>query len=135
MMEIVLVEDDPDDIYFFQQACVNLHQAPKVTVLNNGVEFISHVQNSNSQMPVYLLDLNMPHKGGLEALEELQQRGLVNSLLVICYTTSNSPKDIAAAYQLGAKSYLTKPNRLTELTELVQTLIKYWFQYNQQRTG
>ncbi len=134
-MEIVLVEDDPDDIYFFQQACVNLHQAPKVTVLNNGVEFISHVQNSNSQMPVYLLDLNMPHKGGLEALEELQQRGLVNSLLVICYTTSNSPKDIAAAYQLGAKSYLTKPNRLTELTELVQTLIKYWFQYNQQRTG
>ncbi|TMP37455.1 response regulator [Pseudoalteromonas rubra] len=135
MMEIVLVEDDPDDIYFFRQACAELPQEPKVTVLNNGIEFISHVQQSDNQMPVYLLDLNMPHKGGLEALEELQQLGLVNSLLVICYTTSDSPKDIAKAYHLGAKSYLTKPNRLTELTELVQTLIKYWFQYNQKRKG
>ncbi|RXE99015.1 response regulator [Pseudoalteromonas phenolica O-BC30] len=54
----------------------------------------------------------------------------LNNMIVVCYSTSDSPSDIRQAYELGAKSFLRKPSSISELTEMINTITHYWFKYN-----
>lgn len=130
MNEIVLVEDDPDDIYLFRQACAKSVNSPKVKVLNSGKALLEEASIASNKNRVYLLDLNMPEMSGLEALDHLNKSEQLNKMIVVCYSTSDSPSDIHQAYQLGAKSFLSKPNSISELTEMINTITRYWFKYN-----
>ncbi|ALO40999.1 response regulator [Pseudoalteromonas phenolica] len=130
MNEIVLVEDDPDDIYLFRQACARSPNAPNVKVLQSAKELIVEAKISVNPNRIYLLDLNMPEMSGLEALDHLQKNAQLNNMIVVCYSTSDSPSDIRQAYELGAKSFLRKPSSISELTEMINTITHYWFKYN-----
>jgi DNA-binding NarL/FixJ family response regulator len=130
MNEIVLIEDDPDDIYLFRQACAQSQSAPKVTVLHSAKALLDEVKAPSNTNRVYLLDLNMPEMSGLEALDHLQKNAQLNEMIVVCYSTSDSPSDIRLAYELGAKSFLSKPSSMSELTKMINTITDYWFHYN-----
>ena len=130
MNEIVLIEDDPDDIYLFRQACAQSRSTPNVKVLQSAKELIHEVKEHSHTNRVYLLDLNMPEMSGLEALDHLQKNAQLNEMIVVCYSTSDSPSDIRQAYELGAKSFLSKPSSISELTEMINTITHYWFHYN-----
>ncbi|WP_158966462.1 response regulator [Paraglaciecola sp. L3A3] len=130
MVHIVLVEDDLDDVYFFKMACETLPQKPDITILNDGTKLIEYLETNNGANKIILLDLNMPKLGGFEVLKKLNELGKINQLLIVTYTTSDNEEDIEAAYQLGVKSYLTKPDNLEELSALVSTISEYWFKYN-----
>ncbi|MCV2885156.1 response regulator [Aestuariibacter sp. AA17] len=129
MTKIILVEDDPDDVYFFKSACGALKPDTNIIVLNDGQELIHYLENNDCRDSVILLDLNMPKLGGLDVLEILNENDSVNELVIVTYTTSSSDSDVKAAYQLGVKSYLTKPDSAKELNELIATLTSYWFKF------
>jgi len=130
MAELVLIEDDEDDIYFFKEACSQLKQNISITVLGNGWEFIDYVENNSIKNKVFLLDLNMPKLGGLEALSKLQNNPKLSQMVIVTYTTSSRDKDIKDAYKLGVKSYLLKPNSMTEIKHMVEAVSQYWFTIN-----
>jgi DNA-binding response OmpR family regulator len=50
---------------------------------------------------------------------------------VIFLTSSRQPRDIEAAYELGANSYLVKPVDFDDLLEMVRTLLRYWIGLNE----
>ncbi len=131
MASIVIVDDDQDDIYFFKKACDQLVPPPEVIVLHDGIQLLEYLKINSCHESVILLDLNMPKMGGMEALEELNQSGRINELVVITYSTSNHDEEIRKCYELGVKSYLTKPDNNKELADLVTVLSKFWFQINQ----
>ncbi|MDU0356390.1 response regulator [Paraglaciecola aquimarina] len=91
---------------------------------------MDHLENNNCYGKVILLDLNMPKLDGLGVLKKLNDLGQVEELIIVTYTTSDNESDIKTAYQLGVKSYLTKPDNLTELSALVSVLSEYWFNFN-----
>lgn len=130
MGKIIIVDDDQDDIYFLQKACKSIEPKPEIQVLNDGIELLNYMKNSPLEKSVILLDLNMPKLGGIGVLERLNELGTLNELVVITYSTSNHDEDIRRCYELGVKSYVTKPDSNSELTELVTTLCKYWFEFN-----
>ncbi|BBN83553.1 response regulator [Pseudoalteromonas sp. A25] len=130
-MDIVLVDDDTDDVYLFTTACEYITPKPNLIVLQNGEQLLEYIDTHGLKGDkLYLVDLNMPKMGGLEALKHIKQRGLVNKLCIISYTTSSQPSDIEHAFSLGAKSYITKPSKVVDLIELLEVLTKYWFTYN-----
>jgi two-component system response regulator len=55
---------------------------------------------------------------------------LLHSLIVIVFTSSAQPRDIADAYRAGANSYLVKPTNLSTLTELAIGIRSYWMRLN-----
>lgn len=130
MAEIILVEDDDDDVYFFKTACKNVAPNIKLTTLNNGVDFIDYIHHCEPSQKIFLLDLNMPRMGGLEALSKIRGVTHFKQLIVIIYTTSAREKDITDAYELGAKSYLLKPDSLEKIQELISNTVAYWFEQN-----
>jgi two-component system response regulator len=46
-------------------------------------------------------------------------------------TSSDEERDVTLSYQLGANSYIRKPEDSTQFSETVGALGRYWFQLNQ----
>jgi CheY-like chemotaxis protein len=67
---------------------------------------------------------------GFDVLGWLRQKPGLKRLLVTVLTSSDQPKDINRAYDLGANSYLVKPHGSNDLTELVRRVQRYWFESN-----
>jgi DNA-binding NarL/FixJ family response regulator len=73
---------------------------------------------------------NMPKLGGLEALSKLQYNPKLSQMVIVTYSTSSRDKDLKDAYKLGVKSYLLKPNSMTEIKHMVEAVSQYWFTIN-----
>ncbi len=130
MNHVILVEDDPDDIYFFRQVIKNSGSDVRTTIFQDGASLIEYLSNNDSDQYLILLDLNMPRMSGLETLQELDKRDLIKKNILIVYTTSSYQRDLEEAYQLGVKSYIVKPDNQKDLSQLIDTLLQYWFKWN-----
>jgi CheY-like chemotaxis protein len=70
-----------------------------------------------------LLDLNLPRMSGIEFLRELREDSSLRDLTVIVLTSSNEPKDRAAAFQYEVEDYIVKPHSFEEFAMAVRTVI------------
>jgi CheY-like chemotaxis protein len=129
---ILIAEDDADDRFLLQTAFKENGYDDKIEFVENGVELIQFL-NDVSQSTVeknfpgfILLDLNMPKKGGREALEEIKQHPVFRSIPVIVYTTTKNENEIKRCYELGANTYIVKPSRFEALLKTVQGIRSYW---------
>lgn len=135
---ILLVEDDPDDVFFLQEAFKKNGMAGALRVARDGEEAIDYLlgraafaDRALSPVPaLVLLDLKLPRKSGLEVLE--WRRGLpgMERIPVIVLTSSQSDADLARAYELGANSYLVKPISSEDQVGMVKAIQAYWIALN-----
>jgi CheY-like chemotaxis protein len=75
-----------------------------------------------------LLDLNMPRKNGLEALEEVKSNIQLRHIPIVMLTTSKAEWDIVKSYALGVNSYITKPVNFDEFIRAMRALGDYWME-------
>jgi CheY-like chemotaxis protein len=80
---------------------------------------------------LFLLDLKMPRKSGLEVLSWLRSQPPLRHLTVVFLTSSNSVEDVRLAYEAGANSYLVKPVEFTEMVEMIRKAAVYWLELNE----
>ncbi|PQJ11449.1 two-component system response regulator [Flavipsychrobacter stenotrophus] len=129
---ILIAEDDADDRFLLQTAFEENGYKDKLHFVENGVEVLEylHTQSQNGQadkMPNFiLLDLNMPKKDGREVLKELKSNPLYKKIPVIIFSTTNNEQEMRRCYELGANSYITKPNSFENLIKTVAVLRSYW---------
>jgi len=126
MADIILVEDDEDDIYFFKLACNRLRNRPNLHIFRDGKALLDHLKQATLSHTIVMLDLNMPVAGGLDVLRELNSLELINKMVVLVYTTSTNQKDVTLSYQLGAKTYITKADSVADLQQMLDDVIRYW---------
>jgi CheY-like chemotaxis protein len=127
---ILLVEDNPDDVFIFKRAWTQAGIRNPLHVVTDGQEAVDYLSGEGAftdraryPLPLaILLDLKLSFKSGLAVLEWMQNRPHLADISVVVLTSSAEPRDILRAYQLGARSYLTKPPRATTLTELMSAL-------------
>lgn len=131
---VILVEDDPDDLFFFQRAFSKNIGDKQLQVIRNGEELISHLDQSLAQKDLdedalpclILLDMKMPRKSGLDVLEWIRSRPLLRRIPVVVFSSSQSTRDINEAYERGASSYFVKPIDMTVMTGYAELLCRYW---------
>jgi len=70
---------------------------------------------------VVCLDLQLPDGNGLDLLEEIRREG--NRLPVIIISGQRSPQEYERAKRLGISGFLTKPFALSDLHELLSSLL------------
>jgi CheY-like chemotaxis protein len=73
-----------------------------------------------------LLDLKMPRMDGFELLRWIKNQPELCNIRVIVLTSSTQYDDINRAYQLGANSFLIKPQEFRNFAEDCKLLQKYW---------
>jgi CheY-like chemotaxis protein len=133
MKSILLVDDSEDDAFLMKRAIDLAHINCDLTILNDGekaVQYLSRIPKDNPPVELVLLDLKMPRMDGHEVLTWIRKQPALNTTPVVMLTSSNMDGDKAQAYNLGANSYLVKPGRCEELNAMVQSLSKYWLEYN-----
>jgi len=129
---ILIAEDDADDRFLLQAAFEENGFSDRLQFVENGVEVIEylaslrHSDQDNSFPRFILLDLNMPKKDGREVLRELKQSPELKKIPVIIFSTTNNEQEMRRCYELGANSYITKPNSFESLLKTVAALRSYW---------
>ncbi|MDQ6813065.1 MAG: response regulator, partial [Bacteroidota bacterium] len=72
---------------------------------------------------VVVIDVNMPHKDGLEALVEIRRHPELVSLPLIIYSTTTNSKIIEASYQKGASLFVVKPENFDGMVQVVKKIV------------
>jgi CheY-like chemotaxis protein len=136
---ILMVEDDPNDIFLMERAFRKARLANPLKVVRDGEEAISYllgdgIYSDREEYPLPLMiltDLKMPRRSGFELLEWLaDQEPALREIPIIVLTSSNELTDVEKAKQLGAKSYLVKPGQLEDLVQLMMRLQGFWLLLN-----
>jgi two-component system response regulator len=116
-IEILLVEDNPDDAMLTIAALQKKDLANKLIHLKDGVEALDFIYGTGAYegrrtdvIPkVILLDLKMPRLNGLEVLAKIKSDPQTAMIPVVVLTSSFEDSDVKRAYQLGANSFIVKP--------------------------
>ncbi len=133
-MSILLVEDDTRTEQLFIYAMSEINIEHKLISVHDGDEAIDLLVNrkgrSVEEFTLAVLDLNLPKVNGTEVLKAIRENPATKFMPVVIFTSSEDPKDVEKCYQLGANSYTVKPTDFEEFTDCVQTIGKYWLQFN-----
>ena len=136
---ILLVEDNPDDIFLTERALKKAHISDKLIIAQDGVAALDYLfrkgsfadYDTKSSPALVLLDLNLPRVNGLEILKEIRANPDTTLLPVVVLTSSLEDKDLKEAYRLGANSYIRKPVDFNQFVEAIEKLGFYWLGLNQ----
>jgi CheY-like chemotaxis protein len=129
---ILIAEDDADDRFLLQSAFEENGFKDKLHFVENGVDLLDFLHellivDTEATMPRFiLLDLNMPKKDGREVLKEIKQNDHLKKIPVVIFSTTNNEQEMRRCYELGANSYVTKPNSFENLIKTVAALRTYW---------
>ena len=131
-IEILLVEDNPDDADLTMDALRDGRVRNHVTWVEDGVEAMACLRRERQyaaapRPDLILLDLNMPRKNGREVLAEVKQDPDLRRIPVVVMTSSDDEKDIMAAYNLYVNCYVTKPVDLDQFLTVVKSIEHFWF--------
>lgn len=138
-VEILLVEDNPNDVELALHALKKKNIANRIEVVRDGaeaLEFIfatgAYADRQNAENPrVILLDLKLPKVDGLEVLRQIKADLRTRAIPVVVLTSSREDRDIVESYNLGVNSYIVKPVDFEQFTESVRQLGMYWLLLNQ----
>ncbi len=138
-IEILLVEDNPDDVELALHALKRNNFSNRIHVVRDGVEALEFIfgtgaydgRNLHDVPRVILLDLKLPRLDGLEVLRRVKADARTRMIPVVVLTSSREERDIVESYQLGVNSYIVKPVDFQQFTEAVRELGLYWLLLNQ----
>jgi CheY-like chemotaxis protein len=138
-VEILLVEDNPNDAELTLRALKKNRIANQVTVVTDGEEALDFIfargayseRKVGNGPKVILLDLKLPKVDGLEVLRIIKSDPRTRIIPVVVLTSSKEESDIVESYALGVNSYIVKPVDFDKFIESVATLGLYWLLLNQ----
>ena len=122
-LDILLAEDNDADVFLVRHA-LSEHSVPhQLHVVRNGPEVLKYFERMGKldgfPCPgVMLLDLNLPAIDGTQILNEFRKHTDCDEVPVVVMTSSDSPRDVARAAQMGVNHCFRKPTDLEDFLQL-----------------
>jgi len=138
-VEIILVEDNPDDAALAIRALKKNNLANNLIHLKDGAEALDYIfgkgiyegRDITKSPKVIFLDLKMPKINGIEVLQKVKSDERTKHIPVVVLTSSAEDPDIKTCYSLGANSYIVKPLGFDDFTKKISELGLYWLVLNE----
>ncbi len=137
-LDILLVEDNESHAELIMENLQEHRIANKMHLVQNGKDALDYLfregafsNPEDSPRPhIILLDLRLPKVDGLDVLKKVKTEESLSAIPVVILTSSDAGKDIERAYKLHANSYLMKPVKFEDFTEMLKSLGFYWLAWN-----
>jgi len=120
MGKILIIDDNVGTTTLIENVLKN--EGYEVVILNESVQ--AHDAISEELPDLILLDQMMPGMDGLSVLDELHHDKCLTKIPVIFFTALGDIKTKTAAYEAGARDFITKPIHPRELILRVRSMIE-----------
>ena len=138
-IEILLVEDNPDDLELALYALKKNNLANSIHIARDGEDALDFLfcrrkhSGRTFELPpkLVLLDLKLPKVDGLEVLRAVKSDIRTKPIPVVVMTSSKEQRDMVEGYQLGVNSYIQKPVDFDQFRTIIKELGFYWLVINQ----
>lgn len=123
---ILLVEDGEAEVLLIQQAVAGCQDELHLAVARDATEALEWLTDTVERgyaMPrLILLDLKLPKLAGLAVLRTLRMESRLQDVPIVVFSELHDPADVVLSYQIGANSFVKKPENLAEFTQLLREL-------------
>jgi two-component system, response regulator len=138
-VEILLVDDSPEDAELTIRALRRYKLANQIQVAEDGAEALDFLfcrgafkDRTPSQLPkLVMLDLKLPKVSGLEVLRAIRGDKRTKAIPVVVLTSSKQDRDLIGSYKLGVNAYAQKPVDFEQFSETVRQIGMFWMLVNQ----
>jgi CheY-like chemotaxis protein len=132
-VEILLVEDNPEDAEMTMRALRKRNLANQLHWVKDGEEALDYLfctgpyagRDPARPLKLVLLDIKMPKVDGIEVLRRIKASPL-KTVPVVVMTSSNEERDVVESYRLGVNSYIVKPVAFDDFLDTVAKIGLYW---------
>ena len=139
IVELLLVEDNPEDLKMTLRALKKANLANHIHIARDGAEALQFIfcegdysgRKIENAPKVILLDLKLPKVDGKEVLQRVKSDPRTKMIPVVVLTSSKEQSDVVESYKLGVNSYIVKPVNFEGFAAAVQELGMYWLLHNQ----
>lgn len=119
---LVIADDDWDDQVMLRETMDSYVHAPQLHVVSDGRQLM-HSLTTRPLPDLIFMDLNMPHKTGIECLTEIRANQLLKHLPIVVLSTSKDIRDIESSYSNGANLFFSKPYTFNSLKTLIHSIL------------
>ncbi len=123
-LEVLLVEDNPADIYLIKKAIHAEDPACHTVAIGDGDTAIEYL--AGERPDIVVLDLNIPRRDGLEVLHFIRAEERLAGLFVAIF--SSSPKDAMERIAPLANAHIQKPFELDSFLRVGEIVMRYYWQ-------
>ena len=120
MQKRILAVDDSSSIRKMVEFTLK-SKGYRVTSAEDGQQALEHL--AKDDFDAIVLDINMPRLDGFGFLKKVKTDDVYAAIPVIMLTTEGQEEDKKTAISLGAREYITKPFKPTELIALVAKVL------------
>ena len=141
---VLVAEDNPDDVLLLRRAFKENNARNPLHAVGNGEEAIHYLAGEGPYADravhpfpaLFLLDLKMPVKDGLEVLRWLHAHPEIpRKLPVVVLSSTELPNETQMAYAMDIQACIVKPLNYNELREKIRILKEYWLDYEADATA
>lgn len=138
-IEILLVEDNPNDVELTLRALRKNNFVNHIHVVTDGEEALEYFfatgkysdRDIRMSPKLVILDLKLPKIDGLEILRRVKADERTKTIPIVILTSSKEESDVLSGYQLGANSFIVKPVDFEKFIATVKELGMYWLLLNE----
>jgi CheY-like chemotaxis protein len=125
---IIVIDDDPDDHFIFQEVCSKIKYGNELKFFNTALAALEYFQTTNDDPFIVFCDLNMPLMTGMELRRRIEsdEKLKLKSIPFIFFTTSASRSQIDEAYKLTVQGFFIKESSFDETERVLTLILEYW---------
>jgi CheY-like chemotaxis protein len=129
---VIIFDDDPDDANLIKRAVLGLHPKPSVQTVTSGKDLTDYLDGEGRYADreafpypgLILLDLRMPGMNGFEVMEWLKSQPFHAAIPVIVVSSFDRQQETRKSYQLGARTFLSKPVHPETIRDVIRALMR-----------
>ncbi len=121
MIEILLIEDDPDIADNLQEYLSNTSGGEwRIHISDNGDDGLELA--TQMLYSLILLDIGLPERDGFEICRLLRRHGIQTPVIFV--TARYSEEDVLKGYECGGDDYIIKPFSMAQLAAKIKVFLK-----------
>src|SRR5262245_29074189 len=129
--DMLLVEDNPADVYLVQRAVARCSPAIRLTALFGGREALGFLRKEppfvDKPSPVLIiLDLSLPRGDGHDLLREIRGMREYRHTPVVVLSAHDRAVEEARCLALGANAYVQKSSDFTDYFGSIKAIVRDW---------
>jgi CheY-like chemotaxis protein len=127
IQRLMLVDDDEDDREIFLSVIQDILPGVTYLIATNGEDALTKLNGKAPDPHLIFLDLNMPLMNGKQFLIAIKNNERLNSIPVVILSTSSDQATMKEAIELGARFFVTKPNKYSAWENALRNILENLF--------